>query len=95
MSQKTEQPQSDTFKQPKETFNSSNDDTRVSIDSAEEITSPGVARIEAINRNITIGDRVALFIGVFLIAYAYGLDGQIRNTYQVGVWCVKQCGRVY
>ncbi|KAI7226420.1 hypothetical protein KC352_g15717, partial [Hortaea werneckii] len=82
MSQNTEQPQSDISKRPNENFTSSNDDTPVSVDSSEKITSPGVARIEAINRNITIGDRVALFIGVFLIAYAYGLDGQIRNTYQ-------------
>ncbi|KAI7264016.1 ferrioxamine B transporter [Hortaea werneckii] len=82
MSQNIEQPQSDISKRPNENFTSSNDDTAVSVDSAEKITSPGVARIEAINRNITVGDRVALFIGVFLIAYAYGLDGQIRNTYQ-------------
>ena len=45
--------------------------------------SPGVARIAAINRNLTRGDRIGVFIGVFLIAYAYGLDGTIRSTYQV------------
>jgi hypothetical protein len=49
----------------------------------EDDQSPGVARIAAINRNLTRGDRIAVFIGVFLIAYAYGLDGTIRSTYQV------------
>ena len=46
-------------------------------------TSPGVARIEAINAHLTSFDRWFLGIGVFLIAYAYGLDGTIRYTYQV------------
>lgn len=45
--------------------------------------SPGVARIEAINRHLTIYDRIALFIGVFLIGYAYGLDATVRYSYQV------------
>lgn len=36
-------------------------------------TSPGVARIEALSKQITTGNRIAIFIGVFLIAYAYGL----------------------
>lgn len=45
--------------------------------------SPGVARIEAINRHLTVYDRIALSIGVFLIAYAYGLDSTVRYTYQV------------
>ena len=45
--------------------------------------SPGVLRIEAISAHLTLKDRVFVFFGVFLIAYAYGLDGQIRSTYQV------------
>lgn len=45
--------------------------------------SPGVARIEAINAHLTSFDRWFLGIGVFLIAYAYGLDGTVRYTYQV------------
>jgi len=49
----------------------------------EDGMSPGVARIAAINRNLTPADRIGVFIGVFLIAYAYGLDGTIRSTYQV------------
>lgn len=44
--------------------------------------SPGVARIEALSAHITTGDRVAIFFGVFLIAYAYGLDGTVRLAYQ-------------
>ncbi|KIW29602.1 uncharacterized protein PV07_05408 [Cladophialophora immunda] len=53
---------------------------RSSIIDAEK--SPGVVRIEAINEVLTRKDRVFLFIGVFLIAYAYGLDGTVRYTYQ-------------
>jgi MFS transporter, SIT family, siderophore-iron:H+ symporter len=45
--------------------------------------SPGVRRIEAISTQFTKVDRVFIFIGVFLIAYAYGLDGSVRYTYQV------------
>ena len=45
---------------------------------------PGVRRIEAISSQFTNFDRVFIFIGVFLIAYAYGLDGSVRYTYQVG-----------
>ncbi|KAJ9665892.1 ferrioxamine B transporter [Coniosporium apollinis] len=44
--------------------------------------SPGVARIEALSTHLTTFDRVFLFIGVFLIAYAYSLDGTLRYTYQ-------------
>ncbi|EKG20207.1 General substrate transporter [Macrophomina phaseolina MS6] len=45
-------------------------------------TSPGVKRIEAIAAHLTFYDRVFLFIGVFLVAYAYSLDGTVRYTYQ-------------
>ncbi|KAK4047671.1 ferrioxamine B transporter [Microbotryomycetes sp. JL221] len=44
--------------------------------------SAGVARIAAIADEITPGLRLWMFFGVFLIAYAYGLDGTIRYTYQ-------------
>ncbi|GAB7355598.1 hypothetical protein MBLNU459_g6327t2 [Dothideomycetes sp. NU459] len=44
--------------------------------------SPGVARIEAINAHMTFTNRVIIGFGVFLIAYAYGLDGTVRYTYQ-------------
>jgi hypothetical protein len=45
--------------------------------------SPGVLRIEATSAHFTFVDRIFVFFGVFLIAYAYGLDGIIRYTYQV------------
>ncbi|PVI04719.1 siderochrome-iron transporter-like protein Sit1 [Periconia macrospinosa] len=44
--------------------------------------SPGVLRIEALSKHITPLDRTFIFIGVFLIAYAYGLDGTLRYVYQ-------------
>ncbi|KAF2000925.1 siderochrome-iron transporter-like protein Sit1 [Amniculicola lignicola CBS 123094] len=44
--------------------------------------SPGVVRIEALAAHITVWNRVCIFIGVFLIAYAYGLDGTLRYAYQ-------------
>ncbi|KAJ6016329.1 hypothetical protein N7540_010920 [Penicillium herquei] len=44
--------------------------------------SPGVARIEAINASLTRNDRIMMFLGVFLVGYAYGLDSQVRSTYQ-------------
>lgn len=44
--------------------------------------SPGVVRIEALAAHISFYDRIAIFFGVFLIAYAYGLDGTLRYTYQ-------------
>ncbi|KAF2014847.1 siderochrome-iron transporter-like protein Sit1 [Aaosphaeria arxii CBS 175.79] len=44
--------------------------------------SPGVARIEALSAHISFWNRVAIFFSVFLIAYAYGLDGTLRYVYQ-------------
>ncbi|RKU44741.1 Siderophore transporter [Coniochaeta pulveracea] len=44
--------------------------------------SPGVLRVEALTSVMTLADRIAIFFGVFLIAYAYGLDGTLRYTYQ-------------
>ncbi|OJD39926.1 siderochrome-iron transporter sit1 [Diplodia corticola] len=45
-------------------------------------TSPGVKRMEAISAHLTLFDRIFLFIGVFVIAYAYSLDATVRYTYQ-------------
>lgn len=45
--------------------------------------SPGVKRIELLTPHINLIDRSFLFFGIFLVAYAYGLDGQVRQTYQV------------
>ncbi|KAE9569200.1 Siderophore iron transporter 1 [Colletotrichum fructicola] len=44
--------------------------------------SPGVVRIEALSQAMTRVDRVFIFFGVFLVAYAYGLDGTLRYAYQ-------------
>ncbi|GAB1215575.1 hypothetical protein ATERTT37_004766 [Aspergillus terreus] len=44
--------------------------------------SPGVKRIEVISAQLHWIERTVLFFGVFLIAYVYGLDGQVRITYQ-------------
>jgi SIT family siderophore-iron:H+ symporter-like MFS transporter len=44
--------------------------------------SPGVARIEALNAHTSFINRCCIFFGLFLIAYAYGLDGTLRYTYQ-------------
>jgi len=44
--------------------------------------SPGVARIEALNAHTSIINRCFIFFGIFLVAYAYGLDGTLRNTYK-------------
>ncbi|KAL7417721.1 putative siderochrome-iron transporter [Mrakia frigida] len=42
----------------------------------------GVKRIEAIAESFTPFNRYLLYFGVFLIAYAYGLDGTVRYTFQ-------------
>lgn len=44
--------------------------------------SPGVARIEALNAHTSLINRYCIFFGLFLVAYAYGLDGTLRYTYQ-------------
>ncbi|KAF4493397.1 Siderophore iron transporter 1 [Fusarium agapanthi] len=51
-------------------------------DAVRDITSPGVQRIKAMSEVITLADRFFIFFGVFLIAYAYGLDGTVRYAYQ-------------
>ncbi|SCV72591.1 BQ2448_4128 [Microbotryum intermedium] len=44
--------------------------------------SAGVQKITAISNEIDLPLRIFLFVGVFIISYAYGLDGTIRYTYQ-------------
>lgn len=46
------------------------------------LATAGVRRIEAINSQLGTVDRVVVFLGLFLIAYCYGLDGTVRYTYQ-------------
>ncbi|EON96513.1 putative siderophore iron transporter 1 protein [Phaeoacremonium minimum UCRPA7] len=55
--------------------------SRESTDTVDE-KSPGVVRVEALTSVMTRVDRVFIFFGVFIIAYAYGLDGTLRYTYQ-------------
>ncbi|KAH7134585.1 major facilitator superfamily domain-containing protein [Dactylonectria estremocensis] len=52
------------------------------LKSLRDVKSPGVVRIQAISSCITPIDRIFIFFGVFLVAYAYGLDGTTRYTYQ-------------
>ncbi|CAO2651732.1 Nn.00g000150.m01.CDS01 [Neocucurbitaria sp. VM-36] len=42
----------------------------------------GVARVEVMTRHITFRDRFCIFFGIFLVAFAYGLDAVLRSTYQ-------------
>ncbi|KAF7588761.1 Siderophore transporter [Aspergillus hancockii] len=51
-------------------------------DSDSDFESPGVKRIEAISSQLGFVARFFLFFGIFLVAYVYGLDGQLRGTYQ-------------
>lgn len=46
------------------------------------LKSPGVRRVEALSSVLTTKDRIFIFFGVFLVAYAYGLDGTLRYAYQ-------------
>ena len=50
--------------------------------SQTDAKSPGVQRIEAISKALTLRDRICIFLSIFLIAYVYGLDGTLRYTYQ-------------
>ncbi|KAJ6781825.1 hypothetical protein PWT90_08771 [Aphanocladium album] len=54
----------------------------MAAENLRDIVSPGVARMEAITACMTLTDRICIFFGVFLIAYAYGLDGTLRYTYE-------------
>ncbi|KAL0936158.1 MFS sit siderophore-iron:H+ symporter [Colletotrichum truncatum] len=52
-------------------------------DTATQVhTSSGVARSDTVATHISQTERIWLFVGVFLVGYAYGLDSQVRGTYQ-------------
>lgn len=55
---------------------------KTAADVVRNIKSPGVVRVEALAAVLTLTDRIFIFLGVFLVAYAYGLDGTLRGTYQ-------------
>ncbi|KAJ8104885.1 hypothetical protein OPT61_g10514 [Boeremia exigua] len=56
------------------------DSRSVSLDAPSK--PPGVARIEALNAHTSFANRCWVFFGLFLVAYAYGLDGSLRGVYQ-------------
>ncbi len=60
----------------------SNSITPVDKPVLNEEKSPGVARIEALNAHTSLVNRCFIFFGLFLVAYAYGLDGSLRGVYQ-------------
>ncbi|KAG7708277.1 hypothetical protein KL930_001717 [Ogataea haglerorum] len=58
-------------------------DVLTKANSKYEPKSYGVRRTEALNKQYDVWyGKVAVFFSIFLVAYAYGLDGQIRSTYQ-------------
>lgn len=46
-------------------------------------SSAGVKKMEVLHEGLSRGIRALVFIGLFLVAYVYGLDGLVRSTYQV------------
>ena len=63
---------------PTSHYSDNDQDRHVSIDTV----SPGVVRIEAIVEHLTPANQACIFFGVFLIAWAYGLDSTLRVSYQ-------------
>ena len=54
-----------------------------SLDSTEkDVHVRGVERIAAISAAVTTPLKTILFIGIFLVAYSYGLDATLRGTFQ-------------
>ena len=62
-----------------DTLSSNNEDS----DLLYGATSPGVRRIEIISAQFRTIDKVFFLFSIFLVSYAYGLDLQVRSTYQV------------
>lgn len=59
--------------------------SRPSLPSPEDAPpsrAPGIARMDAVSSRLTTRDRLWLFFGIFLVGYAYGLESQVRSTYQ-------------
>lgn len=46
------------------------------------VESSGVARMDAISAQLTLVERGLLLLSIFLVGYAYGLESQVRSTYQ-------------
>lgn len=64
------------------THESSDDDDDDSDHDQQPATSAGVARVAAISSRLTLSQRIVLFVSIFLVGYAYGLESQVRSTYQ-------------
>ena len=64
--------QDDKDRDEKETSYTAEGDARIILSGGQ---SPGVRRMEAINAHLKTWERWALFFGVFLVTYVYGLDG--------------------
>ncbi|KAK5991536.1 Siderophore iron transporter 1 [Cladobotryum mycophilum] len=47
-----------------------------------KMKSPGIVRMEALTASMTLVDRIFLYFSIFLVAYAYNLDGIMRIAYQ-------------
>ncbi|CAE6536813.1 unnamed protein product [Rhizoctonia solani] len=52
------------------------------VEGGDDPHAEGVRRIAAISSSFDLKSKFFVFFGVFLVAYAYGLDGQTRYTYQ-------------
>lgn len=46
------------------------------------VNASGVSRMDAVSAQITTTERAIIFFGIFLVGYAYGLESQVRSTYQ-------------
>lgn len=46
------------------------------------LRSSGVERMAAVSASFSTADRVWLFVAIFLVGYAYGLESQVRSAYQ-------------
>lgn len=49
--------------------------------STRDIKLPGAARMKALYSSLTVVERIAIFSGIFIIGFAYGLDNLLRGTY--------------
>ncbi|RAH45813.1 putative siderochrome-iron transporter Sit1 [Aspergillus brunneoviolaceus CBS 621.78] len=51
-------------------------------ESSAMASSAGVKKMEVLHEGLSRGIRALVFIGLFLVAYVYGLNGLVRSTYQ-------------
>ncbi|ODV92669.1 hypothetical protein CANCADRAFT_30763 [Tortispora caseinolytica NRRL Y-17796] len=63
--------------------NSGSDSTKIVDSLALKEKSLGVRKVEILTAQYGLTGKIAVFFMIFLVAYAYGLDGMIRGVYQV------------